>query len=752
MSNFTLGRLLGASKLSEVFQARKDGRDYALKRILCPKHRHLLKNEFDCLKTLHHPNIIKAHEWIESLTASKRSAFTMTQLHGVNGKVLAERLQRLPSAERYRRIVSIGLQLCSALKHIHNKGWIHRDIKPSNLMFEHEYTLLLIDFGTVIKQPMIRSEGMIGTPRYASPEQLCDYILTPLSDQFSMGATLYFMLLNERPFDSRERHTPMRPSLIDPSVPQHLEDILLKCLENNPDDRFESIEDIMQELNRVDPSEQPLAGREEVIQQIAHCLQRVHQGEQLHVHFVGTRGSGKTWAKDTLCEAALQQGLHTYVLDPASNSKAFILDRIVDRRPLIACTRGLEIPKLGLPVVIIQIKWLGLSHLRRSLFSYAPKTPNLTEKAQWLHQQTEGIPALLLPMLMEYTIRDAFHIPQDPENLLPNSWIENLSEAHWQILQVLGHIESALSTANLKAVVQSCNDSILTDLEHRSLLTHHSGTWQISCLLVNAYIKRRHTVDPLTLENWRQYLIIDVQNPVMFHDVDLLSAKGDLSSAKLYGEQLVTQVSKEKKADYLIDLGQVYLDMGNYIRASTVLADATTLSSLQSSPTIYLRSQALRGRASLEQHQSSPIGAMHALDRLSKLLHHNDPWVQTIWQWSLGALGDRRQWDAQLPNSLECLHTLHGHHKIRCAFNLIRGACCIGDIEGTTSLIADIEPMINTYPLLDWEIQRVKSIVFETPPPVIGSLAYGLSAQEILLFKKRWVRVKGKHPDPTWYQ
>ena len=80
----------------------------------------------------------------------------MTQLQGVNGKVLLERLQRLPSAERHRRIISIGLQLCSAIKHIHQEGWII-DIKPSNLMFEQEHTLLLIDFGTVTKHPMTES-------------------------------------------------------------------------------------------------------------------------------------------------------------------------------------------------------------------------------------------------------------------------------------------------------------------------------------------------------------------------------------------------------------------------------------------------------------------------------------------------------------------------------------------------------------------------------------------------------------------
>ena len=204
MSNLILGRLLGASRLSEVFQAHLEGRNLALKRCLEPTYRNLLQREFDCLKTLHHPNIIKVHDWIED-PSSTNAAFTMTQLHGVNGKVLAERLQRLPSAERHRRIISIGLQLCSALSHIHNAGWIHRDIKPSNLMFEQEYRLLVIDFGTVVKHPMSQASGMIGTPRYASPEQLNEQILTPLSDQFSMGATLYYLLLNKRPFESRPK-------------------------------------------------------------------------------------------------------------------------------------------------------------------------------------------------------------------------------------------------------------------------------------------------------------------------------------------------------------------------------------------------------------------------------------------------------------------------------------------------------------------------------------------------------------------
>ena len=751
MSNLILGRLLGASRLSEVFQAHIDGRNVALKRCLDPKHRNLLQREFDCLKTLHHPNIIKVHDWIEE-TSSTDVAFTMTQLHGVNGKVLAERLQRLPSAERHRRIISIGLQLCSALSHIHNAGWIHRDIKPSNLMFEQEYKLLLIDFGTVIKYPMSKLSEMIGTPRYASPEQLQKQSLTPLSDQFSMGATLYYLLLNKRPFESQDRSVLMKPSLTDPSVPAHLEHILLKCLALDPSNRFDSIEDIMFELNRVNPSDQPLAGREGIIRQIAYCMQRVHQGEQLHVHFIGTNGSGKKWAKETLCDAAHQQGLHTYFLDPSYDSKELLLERMADRFPLIACSISPDFPKLGIPLVEIHIKWLSLSQLRRSLFSYAPKTPDLTVKAQWLHRQTEGIPALLLPMLTEYTIRDAFHIPQDPEQLLPKGWVMGLSTEQWNILQALTYLERSLSTTELITMLPTCTTSILVDLEHRSLIKKQTDLWGISCLLVSSYIHRHHPVETQTLQTWKRFLTVSLKQIDSFKDIDLLSAKGKLAAAKSHGEQWSVKATGDNKSALLVDLGQVYLDMGNFLRAATVLADATTMSSLKDNPATYLRSQALRGRASLEQHHSSPIGAMHAIDRLSKLLSYNDPWVQTVWQWSLGALGDLRQWNTQLKHSIDCLDTVDEHHKIRCAFNLIRGACCIGDIECAKTIITSIEPLIHAYPLLEWEVHRVNSMITETPPPIVGTLVYELTAQEILLFKKRWVRVKGKHPDPTWYQ
>ena len=103
-------------------------------------------------------------------------------------------------------------------------------------------------------------------------------------------------------------------------------------------------------------------------------------------------------------------------------------------------------------------------------------------------------------------------------------------------------------------------------------------------MLVTSYIKRHQTIEPNLIDSWRQCLTVAVQNPQTVHDIDLLSAQGELSSARFYGEQMASKVSEENTAQCLTDLGQVYLDMGNHTRASIVLADATTMSTLQNTP------------------------------------------------------------------------------------------------------------------------------------------------------------------------
>ena len=762
MSELYIGRLLGASKISEVYHVTRNNRNYALKSLLSPKHRYIIKREFECLRTLHHSNIVKVHDWIEDFNNSGSPAFTMTHLHGVNGKVLAERLQRLPTVERHKRIVQIGVQLCSALQHIHEKGWLHRDIKPSNLMFEQETQVLLIDFGTVTPYPhKHRENGLIGTPRYASPEQLSGDILTPSCDQFSLGATLYYLLLNEPAFSSRNRSTPLRPSLLDPSIPVHLESILMRCMRIDPTERFDSIQEMITSLHRVQPLDQPLAGREGLIQQIGHCLQRVHLGEQLHVHFKGTRGSGKTWARETLCHAAKQQGL-TYRTIHSPDEIEDVLNTLALRQSLIVCSGNFYLPQLGIATVIIEVSWLSLSELRRSLFSHAPTTPALNATAQWLYEQTSGIPALLLPMLLDYTIRDAFHIPQNPELQLPKEWFNNVEETHWKILQRLSYSPQGVLFEVLSQDMESVDLIVMTWLEERSLVIQQGSLWKTSCSLVVKFVQHQHPANRDQLHQWTkptsstpflQSSSNEAKHPLSrsIHEIDMISAQGQLSHAKNQGIQLLEQLEYVDRADCLVQIGQVQLDIGNHMEATLLLADATALSNVQTSQHTYLRSQALRARASLEQHNGSPIGAMHALDRLAKLTKYKDPWVTSVWHWAIGALGDHRQWHKHLEAALIQIQNTNTHHRIRCTFNLLRGACAIGDLTAATHIMNHVHSDLTPFPLLEWEIHRVQSLLQNKIPPKIGPLAYGLTAEEIFLFKKRWVRVKGKHPDPTWH-
>ena len=755
MSELYIGRLLGSSKLSEVYHVTQNNRNYALKWVLTAEHQHIIKREFECLRTLHHSNIVKVHDWIEDFNESGSPAFTMTHLHGVNGKVLAERLQRLPNVERHKRIVQIGVQLCSALQHIHDNGWLHRDIKPSNLMFEQDTQVLLIDFGTVtLSHNQRREKGLVGTPRYASPEQLRGDILTHACDQFSLGATLYYLLLNEPAFSSRNRSIPLRPSLLDPSIPIHLESILMRCMQLNPRDRFNSIQEVITALHRVQPLDQPLAGREGIIQQIAHCLQRTHLGEQLHIHFKGTRGSGKTWARETLCHAAKQQGI-THRIIHSQNEIQNILHTLALRQPLIVCSGNSYLPQLGIATVIIEVSWLSLSELRRSLFSHAPKTPALNIKAQWLYEQTSGIPALLLPMLLDYTIRDAFHIPQNPELQLPKEWFNGLDETHWKILQRLSYSPQGLVFDVLFREVPSVNLNIMIWLVEYSLVTKQGTLWKISCVLIGKFVQYQQPANRDQLHKWMSFSPSTTKqtNPLRknIDAIDVMSAQGQLSHAKNQGLKLLEQLEYVDRADCLVQLGQVQLDIGNHMEASLLLADATALSNVQTHQHTYLRSQALRARASLEQHKGSPIGAMHALDRLAKLTKYKDPWVTSVWHWSIGALGDHRQWHKHLTTSLIQIQDTSTQHRIRCAFNLLRGACAIGDLAAATQIMDHVHSDLSEFPLLEWEIHRVQSLLQNKVPPKIGPLAYGLTAEEIFLFKKRWVRVKGKHPDPTWH-
>src|SRR5262245_23691144 len=168
------------------------------------------------------------------------------------------------SAQRIDRAAAMIAEVADALHHAHRHGVTHRDIKPSNLLLSSDGRLSITDFGLarLLEQPGMTVSGeFLGTPAYMSPEQITTG-RTPVdhrTDIYSLGATLYELLVLRPPFDADGRDRllalviqkePVPLRKLDPTIPRDLETICLKCLEKDPDRRYASAKDLADDLRR----------------------------------------------------------------------------------------------------------------------------------------------------------------------------------------------------------------------------------------------------------------------------------------------------------------------------------------------------------------------------------------------------------------------------------------------------------------------------------------------------------------------
>jgi non-specific serine/threonine protein kinase len=167
----------------------------------------------------------------------------------IAGESLRSRLARLPLP--IEEVAALGARTASALHEIHRQDVIHLDVKPSNVMLRATSEAVLIDFGFSrhLRLPDILAEefpGPIGTGAYIAPEQLFGNRSDPRSDIFALGVMLYFFVTGERPFGDPETarewrrrlyREPVPPRVRRPDCPPWLQDVVLRCLEVQPDRR-----------------------------------------------------------------------------------------------------------------------------------------------------------------------------------------------------------------------------------------------------------------------------------------------------------------------------------------------------------------------------------------------------------------------------------------------------------------------------------------------------------------------------------
>jgi len=180
--------------------------------------------------------------------------------------------------------IKVANQICEGLSEAHKLGMIHRDLKPGNVMIDKDGNARIMDFGLVrsLEAKSITGAGvMIGTPEYMSPEQVEGKEIDKRSDLYSLGAALYEMVTGQVPFEGDTPFTigvkhkseiPQEPKKINEQIPDDLNLLIMKCLEKDKDNRYQSAEEIHSDLEKIEkglpttvreiPKKRPLTSRE----------------------------------------------------------------------------------------------------------------------------------------------------------------------------------------------------------------------------------------------------------------------------------------------------------------------------------------------------------------------------------------------------------------------------------------------------------------------------------------------------------
>ena len=268
---YEIVHLLGLGGMGEVYRAHDSrlGRDVAVKvvhrtAVTDPDRLRRFEQEARAAAALNHPNILAI---FDIGMTEERVPYVVSEL--LEGCTVRERLKQ--GAIPRHDSLSYARQICLGLVAAHEKGIVHRDLKPENLYITHDGILKILDFGlakliravpdssttlTKFTQP-----GMImGTAGYMSPEQVRGNGGDPRSDIFAFGAILYELLIGERAFTgdtSAEvmgailNQEPSEFALKKQNVPSTVKVLLRRCLQKNPEARFDSARDLLSELERA---------------------------------------------------------------------------------------------------------------------------------------------------------------------------------------------------------------------------------------------------------------------------------------------------------------------------------------------------------------------------------------------------------------------------------------------------------------------------------------------------------------------
>ncbi len=270
VAQYQVGELLGRGGMGEVYVAAdRMGRKVALK-VLAPRlvqdRQHVTRflHEAHAVLALNHPNIVTVHD----IGEAEGTYYIVSEL--IEGETLRAALAH--GGLELGQSLEIAIQICTALASAHDKGVVHRDIKPENVMLRGDGYVKVLDFGIAkLTEQFRRSARMvadtrtvegfvIGTAAYMSPDQARGAPVDARTDVWSCGALLYEMLSGRGPFVGGnavdvlarilEREPAPLGSLVN-DLPVELQRIVAKALMKKPDDRYQTIAQMLADLKAL---------------------------------------------------------------------------------------------------------------------------------------------------------------------------------------------------------------------------------------------------------------------------------------------------------------------------------------------------------------------------------------------------------------------------------------------------------------------------------------------------------------------
>ncbi len=269
VSHYRILEKLGGGGMGVVYEAEdtKLGRRVALKFLpedLSSDRQAIerFRREARAASALNHPHICTIYD----IDEHEGRQFIVMELLG--GQTLKHRIGDRPLASE--EVAKLGVQMAEALAAAHAKGIVHRDIKPANVFVSEEGQAKLLDFGLakLVRPPSeatasvsLTETGITpGTLPYMAPEQLRGEKVDARADIYALGTVLYEMVTGQRPFreelatrlaDDILHKPPAPPTRLNPDMPARLEEIVLKCLEKAPENRYQSAKELLVDLRRL---------------------------------------------------------------------------------------------------------------------------------------------------------------------------------------------------------------------------------------------------------------------------------------------------------------------------------------------------------------------------------------------------------------------------------------------------------------------------------------------------------------------